>query len=277
MKGSVMSQGSGMFREQALAALSAQEDFNQRSRILGPGRWMWVLGVTIIVLGFAAWSVFGTVTVTASGSGILTSQGGLTEIVSTADGTLATSLPAPQEAVQSGIPLAVVRGFDGLDHSVTSVVNGTMVQESANIGDAVTAGQRIGLVQPEGPPVLFQAFVPLVQAKSVQVGDRTIIEPATVNERTYGGIIGSVTKIGQLALDQRGISSLVESESLAQEIASRGPVVAVEVSPTPADTATGFAWTTSAGPSQRISLGTPATVSIETEKNSLITIFSDRR
>ncbi len=270
-----MSQGSGLFREQALAALSAQEDFNQRARILGPGRWLWVIAIAAVLAGFAAWSVLGKVTVVANGVGLLTAQGGLTEIVAPVDGVLLTSLPELRYPVQAGASLARVRGFDGLDYEVASVVDGTLEQVSATVGDAVSAGDRLALTWRSQVPLVFEAFVPLAEAKSLRSGSRAVISPANVNARTYGGILGTVTKVGQVAMDRQGIYSLVESEALTEQIAAQGPVVAVEVAPVAADTASGFEWTTSTGPDEPISIGTPATVSIEVHRMSLVSLVGN--
>lgn len=270
-----MSQGSGLFREQALAALSAQEDFNQRARILGPGRWLWVIAIAAVLAGFAAWSVLGKVTVVAGGIGVLTAQGGLTEVVTPADGVLLTSLPEPQSTILAGTDLATVRGYELTEHEVTSVVDGTLVQVSASIGDAVTAGDRLALVWRAGQPLVFETFVPLAEAKSLDPDAKAVISPANVNARTYGSIVGKVTKVGQVAMDRQGIYSLVESEALTEQIAAQGPVVAVEVAPVAADTASGFEWTTSTGPDEPISIGTPATVSIEVHRMSLVSLVGN--
>jgi len=272
-----MSQGTGLFREEALAALSAQEDFNVRARILGPGRWMWVIAMIIVVAGFTVWSLFGTMTLTASGPSVLTPEGGLTNIVGPADGVLITSLPASHQPVRAGATLGQVRSYTGAVVPITSVVNGSMVQVVANIGDSVSEGSPLALVWEDGKPAVFETFVPLSRAKTLNAGDRAVISPATVNERTYGGIVGEVMDVGQVAIDNVGIQSLVGSEALTEQIAELGPVVAVAVRPHAANTPTGFEWTSSNGPREPISIGTPATVSIEVSRESLVSLLRNNQ
>ncbi len=53
-----------VFREKNLEKLSAPEDLNDYIRVTTPSVWLVMLALVLILVGFIAWSILGTVEVT---------------------------------------------------------------------------------------------------------------------------------------------------------------------------------------------------------------------
>ena len=56
-----MENRSGLFRQEALNNLSAPEDLNQVLRVVNPSSWVILLAILLIMAGFFAWSMVGSV------------------------------------------------------------------------------------------------------------------------------------------------------------------------------------------------------------------------
>lgn len=91
--------------------------------------------------------------------------------------------------------------------------------------------------------------------------------PKHVNTLEFGGIVGTVTYISELPIDPQSIESTLENQRLVEKFIQTGPVFKAKIGLTHSpDTISGYLWTTSHGPKEKISIGSVANVGIVVKK-----------
>ena len=91
-----------IFRKVALERLSSPEQLDQLMQVTSPRRWLALGAVGLLLAGVVFWSVFGSIPTTAQGQGILIRQGGVSDLVATAEGPVEEILVAVGDVVESG-------------------------------------------------------------------------------------------------------------------------------------------------------------------------------
>jgi HlyD family secretion protein len=91
-----------IFRKVALERLSSPEQLDQLLHVTAPRSWLALAAIGLLLAGVMVWSVLGSVPTTAQGQGILIRQGGVSDLVSTADGPVREVLVAVGDEVERG-------------------------------------------------------------------------------------------------------------------------------------------------------------------------------
>jgi HlyD family secretion protein len=106
-------------------------------------------------------------------------------------------------------------------------------------------------------------FVPASSGKRVQPGMLVRVSPSTVKREEYGAILGRVNWVAEFPSTSRGMTRLLGNEALVNKLMAEGPPIQVDVSlARDPSTPTGFRWSSSKGPSVKISSGTLAQGSV---------------
>lgn len=113
-------------------------------------------------------------------------------------------------------------------------------------------------------------FVPMSEGKKIREGLTLQITPSNVKREEYGGIIGTVKSVSTYPVTEQGAAELVGTPNVLPEVMSQGAYVAVVAELQAGDTPSGYRWSSSSGPDQPITPGTPATVRIEVEEKAPI-------
>jgi hypothetical protein len=92
-------------------------------------------------------------------------------------------------------------------------------------------------------------FVSLEDGRRIQPGMPVNIDLAAVRRERFGLAQGKVRQVAQLPADQRTMQQVLGNNASAQALAAAGTLIAVEVDLVPDEaTASGYAWSSSAGP-----------------------------
>jgi HlyD family secretion protein len=98
------------------------------------------------------------------------------------------------------------------------------------------------------------------------------IVPANVSVDEYGYLLGKVTFVAGLASTPESMQAVLQNEFLVQEFAAAGPVVRVQASlQRDRSTPSGYAWSSSDGPPDRVSTGTSCTARVVLSRAAPIT------
>lgn len=147
--------------------------------------------------------------------------------------------------------------------NVTATAEGRIVELKKTVGDQVSHGEVIAIVEPlssEMQPVLY---VTSTQGKQIQQGMEAEIAPSTVKKEEYGFMKAVVGYVGDFPVTFEGVASRVANRDLAEELLSSGSKIEVRANLVPnADTPSGFQWSSSHGPPFMIASGTRVTVSV---------------
>jgi HlyD family secretion protein len=155
---------------------------------------------------------------------------------------------------------------------VLSPYGGLVGALQAQRGQYVAAGAPLITIEPVLEPLTVVLYIPLDQAKKVKVGQDVQVVPANVSEEEWGHLLATVALIDDMASTPEGMQAVLQNEFLVASLAAQGPVVRAEASLL-ADISnpSGYAWSTSSGPPERISTGTTCTGRIVLETSPPIT------
>ena len=98
-----------IFRKVALERLSSPEQLDQLVQVTDPRGWLSLTGLGALLLAALVWGVWGTIPTQAHGEGILLRQGGVSDLVSPANGQVAEVLVSVGDVIAKGQPVARIR------------------------------------------------------------------------------------------------------------------------------------------------------------------------
>lgn len=259
----------GPFRKQALDRLSSPEELDRLVRVSQPATWVALAGLLLVVAAVVLWATLSTITTTASGLGFVLPEGGLIEASTQRSGVVQQINITPKDRVDVGDVIGELEGPDGSRFSVTAPIGGRIGEVVRSPGHFVPRGGQIAIILPDRPRVI-EAFLPTSEAKQAQVGDEVWVAPTTVPTSEFGYARGRVSSIDEIPMTDAGIRSLLENPARVRIVSGLGPVFHVVVKLDQADTPSGLSWTASEGPSDPVTLGSRAKVSVVTGERAPI-------
>jgi HlyD family secretion protein len=141
--------------------------------------------------------------------------------------------------------------------NVKSPYRGRVLELMVNRGDLVNPGTPMLNLEVVSDDLMAVIFVPAALGKQVQPGMAARISPSTVSSEEYGYMLGRVSWVAEFPSTARGMTRLLANEALVSKLMTAGPPIQVNVTLTPdAASLTGYRWSSSRGPGQKISSGT---------------------
>lgn len=177
-----------------------------------------------------------------------------------ADQQLDQQLEARQTAVRD-LDLATreLEAQLGENVNVLSPWSGRVLEIVADRGSVVSPGAPLLSVEVLSEDLIAVLFVPASAGKRVQKGMAVRVAPSTVKREEYGAMLGRVAWVAEFPSTSRGMTRLLGNEALVTKLMEQGPPIQVNVSLIrDAATPTGYRWSSSKGPSLKISSGTLA-------------------
>lgn len=164
------------------------------------------------------------------------------------------------------------REFD-LAARVEAQYSGQVVELKTYPGAIVNAGTPILAVEPDVEEVGAVIYVPTQNGKKVLAGMSAEVTPTTVKREEFGYLRGRVHGISDYPVSMEALMRILGNEPLARALAGDGPVTEIRLQ-LEKDTATptGFAWSSSIGPSTPISTGTICTTQIITREERPVSL-----
>lgn len=157
---------------------------------------------------------------------------------------------------------------------IISRYSGRILEIMATPGQILTPGTRIGLIEAQeaSGKLVGVTFLPAAEGKKIQKGMKVQITPTTVKREQFGGMVGTVSAVSSFPVTREGATSLVGSAEIVQSLMAQGPQIEVFVDLQP-DTSTfsGYRWSSSAGPRQKMTSGTTTSARITVEERAPIT------
>lgn len=156
---------------------------------------------------------------------------------------------------------------------ITSNYTGRVIELSTTPGQLIAQGNTIGSIeaQERSAKLMSVTFFAPGEGKKLKPGMKLQITPTTVKREEFGGIVGTVSNISAFPVTQEGAVSLVGSAEVVKGLLSQGPQLQAFATLQP-DTSTfsGWKWSSSKGPRQKITSGTPTTVRVTVEERAPI-------
>jgi HlyD family secretion protein len=156
----------------------------------------------------------------------------------------------------------------GENVNILSPYSGRVLEVLANRGDVVSPGTAILSVEVLSENLQAVLFVPASAGKKVQPGMAVRVSPSTVKREEYGSLLGKVIWVAEFPSTSRGMTRLLGNEVLVTKLMQQGPPIQVNVElARDPSTPTGYRWSSSRGPSLKISSGTLASGDIVVQED----------
>jgi len=177
-----------------------------------------------------------------------------------ADQQLDQQLEARQAAIRD-LDLATreLNAQLGENVNVLSPYAGRVLEVIADRGAVVSPGAPVLNVEVLSQDLRAVLFVPASAGKKVQKGMPVRVAPSTVKREEFGTMLGKVIWVAEFPSTARGMTRLLGNEALVTKLMEQGPPIQVDVAlERDPRTPTGYRWSSSRGPSLKISSGTLA-------------------
>lgn len=155
---------------------------------------------------------------------------------------------------------------------VKATVAGRVVELKKKVGDRVSRGEVLAVIEPPSGAIEPVVFVPANQGKRIQPGMEVQISPSNVKREEFGFIRGTVGAVSEYPIDVGGMMSVLNNDALVKEIQADGSAkIQVRIKLTPSSTTpSGFQWSSSSGPPFRIGGGTQVAAAVIVERRAPI-------
>ncbi|MEZ0093834.1 HlyD family efflux transporter periplasmic adaptor subunit [Streptacidiphilus sp. EB129] len=239
------------FRFKALQRQREPDELDTPTRLAAPRAWAALLVTFAVVAGAGAWSVVGRLPQNLSASGVLVHPLGVSALQSEYAGLVSRVLVAPGDSVTTGQDVADITDPTGAVRTVRSPFSGLVAGAPVATGQAVRPGSTVLTVErTDGPDdrLVAMLFLPSSQALAVTPGEPVDLSVSTLPSQAYGLLRGQVTTVGRYPLSAADASALLGGNAALAGLSGTGSYteVLVDLLRNPS-TASGYAWSTSAG------------------------------
>lgn len=147
-----------------------------------------------------------------------------------------------------------------LQLQTTSVVrapaSGRVTEVKVGQGTLISAGTPVVNVESTGQSLQAVLYIPTADGKRVAPGMEVRIAPAMVKKEEFGTLLGRVSSISAYPATEGGMAAVVQNEGLVRDFTKKGAPYEARVDLIPADTPSGFRWTSGQGPDIALTSGT---------------------
>ncbi len=159
---------------------------------------------------------------------------------------------------------------------VISQHSGRVLEITVNPGQVVDAGTRLGSIDAENPSSkqVGITYFTVGDGKKIQPGMTLQITPQTVKRERFGGILGTVTTVSPFPITKEAATSVVGNPEVVEGLVSDKQDGLIQVYgdlELDSTTRSGYKWSSSKGPTLKISPGTTTTVRVKVEERAPIT------
>jgi HlyD family secretion protein len=160
---------------------------------------------------------------------------------------------------------------------IRSPQTGTILDMSGVLGQVVTAGTRLGTLQTgssESVVLSGITYFEVKDGKQIKPGMLVQITPDTVKRERFGGIVGRVKSVSPYPMTSSRAAAKLGNPELAETLTGKTAKVevVVELRPEPGNVS-GYQWSSSKGPSSKLTPGTTSSVRVMIEERAPITFL----
>lgn len=267
-----------LYRKASLERISSPEQLDKVLKVTSPMSWLALIGITVILIVTVVWSIIGTIPVTITTKGIVSSAVGSNAVYTHEAGTAVSVRVRVGSELHLGDPVLTYRNESNEIVTIYSDQVGTVSNIVASNGDSMTPGSEVIRVSPsaQGTQIVV-CYVPLAQAKKLERGMRVNIYLDSLDSTSYGHMVARIINIDAYATSTDSITGVIgENNNLINTFSRDGAVVAVACELYPDSiTESGYYWSNEKGEEVTVTNGSLITAKIVTEEVAPITkLFS---
>lgn len=145
---------------------------------------------------------------------------------------------------------------------VVAPATGKVTELAVSEGQMVTANGTVLNVETEGRRLQAVVYVPTEHGKQISPGMMAHIALSTVNKREWGTLYGHVVSISDFPATPQGMAAVLQNPQLVQSFGGSSPPYEARIDLQPANSPTGYAWSSGTGPTFDLSSGTTLSAAI---------------
>ncbi len=158
---------------------------------------------------------------------------------------------------------------------IISPVDGCVLEIQTTVGQYVNPGTPLGTINTNGKLAKFLAvsYFTVQDGKRIKPGMEINITPDTVKRERFGGMIGNIISVSNFPVTKQGANFVVGNSEIVENIVgqSGGKIEAYAQLKQDSNTFSGYQWSSSNGPQQKLTAGTTTTARIRVEERAPIT------
>jgi len=257
-----------LYRKASLDRISSPEQLDKALKVTSPMSWLALAGVTLIVIVTLIWSIVGTIPVTITTPGLVSSLVGSNAIYSSETGTVVSVRVRPGDEVHLGDTILTYKNSANEIKTIYSDQVGTVTEIVAAKDATLIPGSEVVRITPKVQAnQIVVCYVPLAQAKKIERGMTVNVSLDSLDSQSYGNMVARVVNIDAYATSTTGMSSVIGSGNyLDTTFTNGGPVVAVACELYPGETQSGYYWSNEKGAKVAVTNGSLVTAKIVTEE-----------
>lgn len=252
-----------LFRREALASLNDIDELDRLVTVTHPRAWLTLGAVAALIIAAVVWASVGSLATTVSGEGILLRGGRSLRVITPSGGQLASIDVGLGDRITVGQKVATVvptssrQGSRATEVPVVSPYSGVVTSLQAYAGQYLSMGAPVVSIEPTDEPLVATLYVPDEVGMKIRLGQQVQIIPATISVEQYGYLEGQVVFVAALPSTPESMNAVLQNALLVQQFSAAGPALRVEalLIKAPANPSR-YAWSSSDGPSTKISSGT---------------------
>lgn len=254
------------FRFKALAKQRQADALDTPTVLTSPRDWLALLCLAAVTITAVVWAVFGRLPRTATVAGVITGPDGTAQVQSLYQGMVTAVDVSSGDQVSAGQEVAVVTDAAGASHQVVSRFSGQVISLQVADGQVVGPGLTLAIVERDvtgGGQRVAMLFASASQAAGIAPGESVGLTVASVPSAAFGLLRGQVLTVSKFPLTAAELSARFTGVVPAGTLAADAGELLVTVSlQRDGRTASGYSWTTAAGPPQALPLSASVTGAI---------------
>lgn len=260
-----------LYRKSALERISSPEQLDKVMKVTSPMSWMALIGITLIIVVTLVWSIIGTIPVTITTKGVVSSHVGSSAVYIQEAGEVSSVKVRVGQEIKMGDPVISYLNSNKETVTVYSDQFGMVESLPVKIGDKLNPGSAVVRVTPQstaGQSQMVVCYVPLAQAKKLERGMQVNVSLDSLDSQSYGNMVARIINIDAYASSVEGMASVIGSgNNLDAAFTKDGAVVAVACELyTDPETQSGYFWSNAKGAKVEVTNGSLVTAKIVTEE-----------
>lgn len=257
-----------LYRKASLERISSPEQLDKALVVTSPMSWLALIAVTLIILVTVIWSIVGTIPVTITTPGIISSPVGSNAVYTGESGKVISVRVRAGDELHIGDVVLTYKNSANEIKTVYSDQVGTVSEIVAAKDASLTPGSEVIRVIPKVQAnQIAVCYVPLAKAKKIERGMTVNISLDSLDSHYYGNMVARVVNVDAYATSSTGMSSVIGSGNhLDSTFTNNGPVVAVACELYPGDTQSGYYWSNEKGAKITVTNGSLVTAKIITDE-----------
>jgi multidrug efflux pump subunit AcrA (membrane-fusion protein) len=267
------------FRFKALAQLRQPDELDSPVVLASPRGWLVIASLTLVTVTAVGWALFGRLPQTVTASGLITRPQGAVQVQSLYPGLISKVHTAVGGYVKAGQDLVDIRDASGAGHEIVSPLAGQVTSLAVSDGEVISTGSAVATIERAtgGGQLVAMLFVPSDQAAGIVPGQSVGLNVESAPSAAFGLLRGRVVSVSQFPLTSAEVNAVLGGTTTAGTfgagVAPRLVTVSLERN---GHTASGYAWTTAAGPPEPLPDQVPAAGTVTLGSQAPVSLLFSR-